>query len=236
MVLLPEIFVQHYHIAVMCNSTTCTISFRDHATDVLFEDEGEDQPLPVCILDALLKVHTYGVQHRQNVCSNYIFSPCSSCYHSLAKLCPFSKQHPTPTFDSFSFIGSFISAHLGVSFVWLIEHTHELLRNMTLHKCGYCSTVGAGCLAQLSVKRMIYWGFYSSHVRQIPLNRRTLSTKNEENAWTSAGKYLYHTFFDCLSVPEEVPKHLWKLSRNSSMLKETDSKFVMVVALLTFQG
>ena len=41
---------------------------------------------------------------------------------------------------------------------------------------------------------------------------------------------------DGLSVPEEVPKHLQKLSRNSSMLEETDSKFVMVVALVTFQG
>ena len=41
---------------------------------------------------------------------------------------------------------------------------------------------------------------------------------------------------DCLSVPEEVPKHPRKLSRNSSMFEETDSKFVMVVALLTFQG
>ena len=41
---------------------------------------------------------------------------------------------------------------------------------------------------------------------------------------------------DCLSVPEEVQKHPQKLSRNSSMLEESDSEFVMVVALLTFQG
>ena len=42
---------------------------------------------------------------------------------------------------------------------------------------------------------------------------------------------------DGLSVPEEVPKHPRKLSRNmakdSSMLVKTDS---MVVALLLFQG
>ena len=41
---------------------------------------------------------------------------------------------------------------------------------------------------------------------------------------------------DGLAVPEEVPKHPQKLSRNSSMLEETDSEFVMVVALLMFQG
>ena len=41
---------------------------------------------------------------------------------------------------------------------------------------------------------------------------------------------------DGLSVPDEIAKHPWKLSRNSNMLEETDSKFVMVVALLTFQG
>lgn len=28
---------------------------RDHAADVLFEDSGDDQPLPICILEALLK-------------------------------------------------------------------------------------------------------------------------------------------------------------------------------------
>ena len=41
---------------------------------------------------------------------------------------------------------------------------------------------------------------------------------------------------DGLSVPEEVPKHLQKLSRNmaknSGMLEKTDSEFVTVVALL----
>ena len=57
----------------------------------------------------------------------------------------------------------------------------------------------------------------------------------------STGKYLT-TFSsisnftsDGLSVPEEVPKHLKKLSINNSMLEKMDSKFVMVVALLTFQ-
>ena len=44
---------------------------------------------------------------------------------------------------------------------------------------------------------------------------------------------------DGLSVPEEVPKRQRKLSRNmakeSSMLEETDSEFVMVVVLLPFQ-
>ena len=62
----------HHIIALMCNLTMYTISFRDHATDVLFEDEGEDQPLPVCILEALLKVHTYGAQHRHWI-SNFTF-------------------------------------------------------------------------------------------------------------------------------------------------------------------
>ena len=42
------------------------------------------------------------------------------------------------------------------------------------------------------------------------------------------------------SVPEEVPKHLRKLSMNmandSCMLEETDSNFVVVVAVLPFQG
>ena len=45
---------------------------------------------------------------------------------------------------------------------------------------------------------------------------------------------------DGLSVPEEVPKHLKNLSRtmakDSSILEETDSEFVMVVVLLPFQG
>ena len=45
---------------------------------------------------------------------------------------------------------------------------------------------------------------------------------------------------DGLFVPEKVPKHPLKLSRNmakdSSMLEETDSEFFMVVALLPFQG
>ena len=45
---------------------------------------------------------------------------------------------------------------------------------------------------------------------------------------------------DGLSMPEEVPKHPRKLLRNmakeSSMLEKTDSEFVMVVALLPFQG
>ena len=44
---------------------------------------------------------------------------------------------------------------------------------------------------------------------------------------------------DGLSVPEEVPKHQRKLSRNmakeSSMLEQTDSEFVMVV-VFPFQG
>ena len=43
-----------------------------------------------------------------------------------------------------------------------------------------------------------------------------------------------------LSVPEEVLKHPWKLSRtmgkDSSILDETNSEFVMVVVLLPFQG
>ena len=60
---------------------------------------------------------------------------------------------------------------------------------------------------------MIYWGFYPSCVRRMPLNRQTLSTKNEENGWTSAGKYLYNFTSECLSVPENVPKHPQKLSR-----------------------
>ena len=38
---------------------------------------------------------------------------------------------------------------------------------------------------------------------------------------------------DGLSVPDEVPKHPRKLSRNSSMLEET---LFMVVAFLTYQG
>ena len=58
---------------------------------------------------------------------------------------------------------------------------------------------------------------------------------------TSTTLSLVGTFIsDGLSVPEEVPKHPQKLSSNmakdSSMLEETDSKFVMVVALLLFQG
>ena len=33
--------------------------FRDHVADVLFEDTGEDQPIPAYILEALLKVDNY---------------------------------------------------------------------------------------------------------------------------------------------------------------------------------
>ena len=32
-------------------------SSRDHAADVLFEDDSDDPPLPVCILEALLRVN-----------------------------------------------------------------------------------------------------------------------------------------------------------------------------------
>ena len=39
---------------------------------------------------------------------------------------------------------------------------------------------------------------------------------------------------DALSMPEEVPKHLRKLSRNSSILEETNNEFVMVVAPTVF--
>ena len=30
---------------------------RDHAADVLFDEDSEDQSLPLCILESLLKVH-----------------------------------------------------------------------------------------------------------------------------------------------------------------------------------
>ena len=45
-----------------------------------------------------------------------------------------------------------------------------------------------------------------------------------------------HFTSDGLFMPEEAPKHPQKLSRSSSMLEEIDSEFVMVVALLPFQG
>ena len=39
-----------------CVTPTPAHTDRDHAADVLFEDSGDDQPLPICILEALLKV------------------------------------------------------------------------------------------------------------------------------------------------------------------------------------
>ena len=36
--------------------STLMITCRDHASDILFDDRGEDQPIPAYILEALLKV------------------------------------------------------------------------------------------------------------------------------------------------------------------------------------
>ncbi len=51
------VFESDFVICVQCSLLlTCLISCRDHAADVLFEDEGEDSPIPACILNALMKV------------------------------------------------------------------------------------------------------------------------------------------------------------------------------------
>ena len=66
--------------------------------------------------------------------------------------------------------------------------------------------------------------------------RRELALGNSSTTLSSIGNFTS----DGLSMPEEVPKYPRKLSRNmtknSRVLEKTDNEFVMVVALLTFQG
>jgi len=47
---------------------------RDRVTDILFADVGDDQSLPICILEALLKV-----RRRKSIADDVIFIRKQNC-------------------------------------------------------------------------------------------------------------------------------------------------------------